>query len=152
MKKLLILASLLVFVPVNSYCMPIDGNNPNLLNNQHMKQFNFSDLRKKIGDSKNKLTVEKSQIILLNSLTFNNNQAFTSEELQSLVSDRIGKKFSQDDLIYIRKTITDFYQNSGYISAKVKVSENEKTKGNILITVDEGSKDSIKIESLDDLQ
>ena len=149
MRRLVVFTAIFALITQCSFSMPIDGNNPWLINNQNMHQFSLSDFRK------NKLNIKTNksvpQTVLINTFVFENNQKYTSDQLRAIISDKIGDKPTKDNLNFIKIRLMNFYQNNGYIAVKVNVSESDKKDGSIMINIFEGEKDSIKIESFDDI-
>jgi hemolysin activation/secretion protein len=82
----------------------------------------------------------------LKSVTFVNNTNFTSSQLNAIIKDQLNQPMSIENISLIRRNLMKFYQQHGFYSAvPVIVSQNDKT-GELVIEMNEGSKNSITFE------
>lgn len=147
MKKTIAISSFLIFAALSVYSMPLDGNNPYLINRDNMYQFKFSDIKQKISKKKHSSIDKTSETLLINDINFENNKAFSSEDLKKLVNTKIGLKASDENISCIKNTIAHFYQNEGYVAVKIETLKD--TGGNLTVKIEEGDNNSIKVEPLD---
>lgn len=82
----------------------------------------------------------------LNSITIEKNTVYSTEQLMELIQENIGKEVSIADLILMANKITDYYQNSGYLSTIAYVPPQKVTEGNVTIVVLEGKYGKIDIQ------
>ena len=156
MKKLLCLLVLLVATNYNlAIANPMGGMDPGLINTQYMKELRFHEMKTRAkqknaimntSERPQKEIVETQEVGEIQTINFVGNNAFTSEQLQEIVKDKIGTPLSTENVSTIRRNLMKFYQSQGYYSAiPVVVSQNNKT-GEIVFEVQEGTKNSIVIE------
>jgi len=102
-------------------------------------------------ENQKKLRAEISKLpnrevsFVLNSVTFKNNTVFSEEQLLDLVCDKIGQEVTINDLIQYANTVTDYYQQAGYLSTIAYLPPQKVQDGNIEIIVMEGKYGNIEI-------
>ncbi|GBF22686.1 hypothetical protein tpqmel_0090 [Candidatus Gastranaerophilus sp. (ex Termes propinquus)] len=82
---------------------------------------------------------------VLNSITFRNNTVFSEEELMELICDKIGREVTISDLIRYANSVTDFYQQAGYLSTIAYLPPQRVQDGNVEIIIMEGKYGNIEI-------
>ncbi len=89
----------------------------------------------------------------LKQLRFSGNTAFSSEELESLASDFLGKEITLLDIYKIRDAITRKYGDAGFGLSKAVVPEQRiQAEGLVQLQIIEGFVDEVVIEGATDLQ
>ena len=102
-------------------------------------------------ENQKKLRAEISKLpnrevsFVLNSVTFKNNTVYSEEQLLDLVCDKIGQEVTINDLIQYANTVTDYYQQAGYLSTIAYLPPQKVQDGNIEIIVMEGKYGNIEI-------
>ncbi len=84
----------------------------------------------------------------LKSVIFINNSSIPSKELLAVISSKINKPMSIENISAIRKDIMRYYQSKGYFSAVAIVTAQDFQTGSLTIEIKEGGKNSIIIEEL----
>ena len=79
-------------------------------------------------------------------VVFVNNYSIPSSELSSVISNRLNKPLTRENIAAIRKDIMRYYQSKGYFSAVAMVTAQNTINGSITIEVREGGKNSIIIQ------
>ena len=156
MKKLLCVLVLFVATNYNlAIANSFGGMDPGAINTQYMKDLRFHEIKTR-AKQKNaiintterpqKEVVEMQEAGEIQSINFVGNNIFSTQQLQSVVKDKIGTPLSPENISIIRKNLMKFYQSQGYYSAiPIVVSQNNKT-GEIVFEIQEGTKNSIIIE------
>lgn len=147
MKKISVLFLFCTLISIKAFAAPIDGNSPFLLDHENVFHFNLADVKHKLSKNKAYKAELYTKPILISDIKFENNKTFTSDDLKKLVEIKIGSENTSNNLIYIKDTITNFYQIKGYIATKVETLTN--TDGTVTVKINESKNDSIKVESLD---
>lgn len=156
MRKFAFLLSVFCFMNVlPSFSLSVGGMDPGAVNSQYMKDIRLHEVKmnakkKNSAIVQPKTAVDKQEIPEvvpdLKSLVFVNNKHFSSSQLYSLVSDKIDKPLSAENISSIRRTIMTFYQNNGFYSAVPVIVSQDNTKGELVIDINEGPKNSIIFE------
>lgn len=132
----------------------VGGMTPGALNIQNTKDMRLHEAktRAKYNSAivKPKTEVDKpvvpNVVTEIKSITFVNNTNFSSEQLNEVVKEQLNQPMSIENISAIRKNLMKFYQQHGYYSAvPIIVSQNDKT-GELIIEMNEGSKNSITFE------
>lgn len=156
MKKLFCLLCLATITLSNvAIANQFGGMSPGAINTQNIRDLRFHEAntrekqRSAIVQPKTK---QMEQPIIpdvmgnLKSIKFTNNAYFTSAQLQEATKSYIGQPLSPENIAQIRKALMKFYQNKGFYSAiPIIVSQNGST-GELVIEMQEGSKNSITFE------
>lgn len=146
MKKFLFLIMVLAISQQISLATTTMGSyDPGLINSQYMKEIKIFEA----GRSKPeifKIDTPLQKTFTLKQVNFVNNEACNSDELQSLIADKIGKEMAPSDLALMERSIMKYYQSKGYISAIATVTNTDKNSGVITINVKEGQENSVKVE------
>lgn len=142
MKKTLLF--LLVLITSSMICNKSFGNdyNTGLMNSQYMKEFNIFERGTKIPQILTEQPKAKSYFI--NTVCFEQNKEIPSEKLKEIISDKLNTKLTSDDLSNMTKSITKFYNDNGYDSTTVNVSDEKATQGTLLFTIYEGPQKQIE--------
>ena len=82
----------------------------------------------------------------LKSVIFINNKSISSKELLAVISNKINKPMTPENISAIRKDIMKYYQANGYFSAVALITSQDFQTGSITIEIKEGGKNSIIIE------
>ena len=109
-----------------------------LMNSQNMKEFNIFERNAKlpailVGEQTNRR-------YLLNSITFEKNTAFTSEDLTKMFSQKLGSRIDSFDITEMKRALLKKYKANGYKSAIVNISAQSAKDGCITFTIYEGPK------------
>ena len=156
MKKILCLLVLSIVANYNlAMANPMGGMDPGAINTQYMKELRFHEMKTR-AERKNsairtterpqKEVVEAQEVGEIQTINFVGNKVFSTEQLQTIVQDKIGAPLSTETVSAIRRSIMKFYQTQGYYSAlPIVVSQNNKT-GEVVFEIQEGTKNSIIIE------
>lgn len=151
MRKVLVIVSLIIFNPLSVSAFPSYYSQPGLLNPDHMKQFNISELKRKYNDYKSQKNNPIQKTVLIKTIDFEMNKSYDEECLQVLVADKIGSKLTDINLNYIKNTIRDFYEGNGFVFVKVNAIKDPENEGAVLVKIEEGIKESVKLKSLEEL-
>lgn len=84
--------------------------------------------------------------VKLTAIRFSGNTVFSSEELQSLVAERIGQSNTLADLEALAMRVTEKYRNAGYMLAQAIVPVQDVTSGEVEISVVEGALGKVRFE------
>lgn len=90
-------------------------------------------------------TVEKSGFVL-KKIEFEGNTVYTNEELQKLISEKVGSFIGMDDLKGIIRTVTNHYVDDGYITSFSYLPAQRIKDGVLKLKIVESKVASIKIE------
>ncbi len=155
MKKQIFTLSLLILwiMPPLSFASQYGGMDPGVLNSQYMKDLRFHEATTRsknksaiVQSSSKSETENSSEESNLKNIVFVNNASIPSETLLEVVKDKIDLPMTAENIASIRKSIMKYYQNLGYYSAVAMISSQNNQNGELVIEVNEGSKNSIKIE------
>lgn len=100
----------------------------------------------KVMKSKMEELPNKEVSFTLNSIHITGNTEYTEEQLMDLICKRIGEQVTINDLIGMANTITEYYQNNGYISTTAYLPPQKVEDGNVEIVVMEGKYGNVTIE------
>lgn len=147
MKRFLFLLTAFVVIQQVSFATGTIGSyDPGLINSQYMKEIKiFQTNRSKPEIFQIDKPLEKS--FTLKQVTFVNNQVCNTQELESVVADKIGKEMAPSDLVMMERSIMKYYQSKGYTSAIASVSSTDKNAGIVIINLQEGQENSVQIEA-----
>ncbi len=67
--------------------------------------------------------------------TFKKNTVFSSEIIKEILSDKIGKKLTSNDILNMKNCLNNFYQDNGYKSAVVSVLGKNAEQGSITFII-----------------
>ena len=156
MKKLFCLLCLATMALSNSaIANQFGGMSPGAINNQNVRDLRLHEVstrtkqRSAIVQPKTKQMeqpVIPDVVSNLSAVKFTNNANFTSAQLEQVTQPYIGQPLSPENIAQIRKDLMTFYQKRGFYSAvPIIVSQNGST-GELVIEMQEGSKNSITFE------
>lgn len=151
MKKLFIIICIFCFSAELSFASQFGGLDVGSMNSQYMKDLRFHEAttRAKTKNAIIKTSQEKEQqktISNIKSVQFINNNSIDSETLNSIISDKIEKPMTPENISDIRKNIMKYYQAAGFFSAIAIVSSQDNENGELIIEINEGGKNSIQID------
>ncbi|HEY9799143.1 MAG TPA: ShlB/FhaC/HecB family hemolysin secretion/activation protein [Leptolyngbyaceae cyanobacterium] len=135
MNTQLVLASLVV---VHNSFLPIEPNN---ITPKHLTiKPNIATLNQRNNQS----------IFRVKKFVFQDNTVISSEELQKVVAQFVGKELSLTDLLAVTKLVTDYYVQKGYINsgAYLPISQNQSLDPNaavVTIGILEGRIEQVEI-------
>lgn len=156
MKKLFCLLCLVTIALSNSaIANQFGGMSPGAINTQNVRDLRLHEVNTRAKQRSAIVQPKTAQmekpvipevVSNLNSIRFTNNANFTSAQLQEVTKDYIGKPLSVENIAQIRRDLMKFYQHRGFYSAiPIIVSQNGST-GELVIEMQEGSKNSITFE------
>ncbi len=147
MRRFLFLLTAFVIIQQVSFATGTIGSyDPGLINSQYMKEIKiFQTNKSKPEIFQIDKPLEKS--FTLKQVTFVNNQVCNTQELESVVADKIGKEMAPSDLVMMERSIMKYYQSKGYTSAIASVSSTDKNAGIVIINLQEGQENSVQIET-----
>ena len=156
MKKLFCLLCLATIALSNAaIASQFGGMSPGAINTQNIRDLRFHEANTRAKQRSAIVQPKTAQmekpvipdvVSNLNSIKFTNNANFTSAQLQEITKDYIGKPLSVENIAQIRRDLMNFYQKRGFYSAiPIIVSQNGST-GELVIEMQEGSKNSIIFE------
>ena len=150
MKKVLIALCLTGLMQQMSIASQFGGMDAGALNTQYMKDLRFHEAQTRAKRSAITHTTrpepDKLSNSELKSVIFINNSSVSSEQLLTLVQDKINKPMTPESVAEIRKDIMKYYQSLGYYSAVATISSQNSENGELVIDISEGGKNSISIE------
>ncbi len=146
MRRFLFLLTAFVIIQQVSFATGTIGSyDPGLINSQYMKEIKiFQTNKSKPEIFQIDKPLEKS--FTLKQVTFVNNQVCNTQELESVVADKIGKEMAPSDLVMMERSIMKYYQSKGYTSAIASVSSTDKSAGIVIINLKEGQENSVQVE------
>jgi len=146
MKRFLFLLTALVISQQISLAIDMMGSyDPGLINSQYMKEIKIFESGKTKPDIF-KIDTPLEKTFTLKQVNFVNNEACNTEELESVVADKIGKEMAPSDIALMERSIMKYYQSKGYVSAIATVSATDKSSGIITISLKEGKENSVQVE------
>jgi hemolysin activation/secretion protein len=83
--------------------------------------------------------------LVINEIRFDGNGVYSDEELRDVISVDLSKPLSTEDLEAIRKAVSQFYFNNGYVNSGAMIGEQDLSKGVLTVSVVEGVLDKINI-------
>ena len=161
MKKISILFGVLVFTTgfaianVGFSSANYGGMDAGAINQRYTRDLRTHEIQTR-AKAKNAIVTTKTQtkpleqVVTndLKSVIFINNNSISSEELLSVISNKINKPMNIENISSIRKDIMQYYQSKGYVSAVAMVTSQNFQTGSLTIEIKEGGKNSIIIEEL----
>ena len=155
MKKFVCLLSILSIYAVEPvFANVMGGMDPGAINSQYMRDMRTFEVKSR-AKQKNAIVkqtaIEKAeatpvQTSDIKTITFVNNRVFSSAQLTSLVKDKLNQPMNFENIAAIRKSLMKFYQSNGYYSAVPIIVSQDNTTGELVIQMDEGTRNSIVIE------
>lgn len=88
---------------------------------------------------------------ILSAVAFNGNTRFSSETLQSLMTDHLGRRATLADLQMLAERVNALYRASDYILTQTTVPAQDVTGGRVEFSVLEGRLGRVRIERIDDV-
>ena len=156
MKKFLLIVSFVYLVNITpSYSLSVGGMDPGAINSQYMRDIRLHEVKMNAKKKNSSIVQPKTEINKqeipdvvpnLKSLVFVNNKYFSTSQLLALVNDKIDKPLSAENISSIRRSIMNFYQSKGFYSALPIIVSQDNTKGELVIDVNEGTRNSIIFE------
>ena len=83
--------------------------------------------------------------LVINEIRFDGNGVYSDEELRDVISVDLSKPLSTEDLEAIRKAVSQFYFNNGYVNSGAMIGEQDLSKGVLTVSVVEGVLDKINV-------
>ena len=83
--------------------------------------------------------------LVIKEVRFNGNSMFSDEELRDVISTDLSKPVSTEDLEKIRKAVSQFYFNNGYVNSGATIGEQDLSSGVLTVSVVEGVLDKINV-------
>ncbi|MBM30821.1 MAG: hypothetical protein CMD77_07915 [Gammaproteobacteria bacterium] len=83
--------------------------------------------------------------LVVNEIRFDGNGVYSDEELRDVISVDLSKPLSTEDLEAIRKAVSRFYFNNGYVNSGAMIGEQDLSKGVLTVSVVEGALDKINV-------
>ena len=155
MKKFLCLLSIImVFGFEPAFANVYGGMDPGAINSQYMRDMRTFEVKSRVKQKNaivKQTAIDKAeatpvQTSDIKTITFVNNKVFSSAQLMTLVNDRLNQPMNFENIAAIRKTLMKFYQSNGYYSAVPIIVSQDNTTGELVIQMDEGTRNSIVIE------
>ena len=155
MKKFLCLLSIILLFGIEPVCANVYGGmDPGAINSQYMRDMRTFEVKSRAKQKSaivKQTAAEKAeatpvQTSDIKTITFVNNRIFTSSQLLGLVKDKLNQPMNFENIAAIRKSLMKFYQSNGYYSAVAIIVSQDNTTGELVIQMDEGTKNSIVIE------
>lgn len=155
MKRTLIILCIMAISGMDSaFAVSLGGVDPGAINTQYMKDIRTFDARsrakqrsaiieKRTGENAQTVSAEVS---VIKSVKFVNNNNFSSSQLLPIIQDKINQPMTVENISAIRKSIMKFYQANGFYSAVAIIAASDNTSGELVIQIDEGTKNSITVE------
>lgn len=155
MKKILSILCITLVFGVEPVFAVMGGMDPGAINSQYMRDMRTFEVKSRAKQKSaivKQTAVEKAettpvQTSDIKKIIFVNNKVFTSVQLSSLVRNKINQPMNFENLASIRKSIMRFYQSNGYYSAVAIIVSQDNVTGELVIQIDEGTKNSIQIEN-----
>ena len=152
MKKLLSVFCVFCATMNISFASAFGGYDAGALNSQYMRDLRVHEAATRARNNNSAIIstkqLPKQEITNseLKSVIFINNSSIPSGELLTVVQDKIDKPMSPENISAIRKDIMKYYQQKGYYSAVAMIASQNDKDGELVIEIQEGSKDSIQIQ------
>ena len=83
--------------------------------------------------------------LVIKEVRFDGNSMFSDEELRDVISTDLSKPVSTEDLEKIRKAVSQFYFNNGYVNSGATIGEQDLSSGVLTVSVVEGVLDKINV-------
>ena len=83
--------------------------------------------------------------LVIKEVRFDGNSMFSDEELRDVISTDLSKPVSTEDLEKIRKAVSQFYFNNGYVNSGAMIGEQDLSNGVLTVSVVEGVLDKINV-------
>lgn len=155
MKKILSAVCIIIVSGIEPAFAVMGGMDPGAINSQYMRDMRTFEVKSRAKQKSaivKQTAVEKAeatpvQTSDIKKIVFVNNRVFTSAQLTSLVKNKINQPMNFENLAAIRKSIMRFYQSNGYYSAVAIIVSQDNVTGELVIQIDEGTKNSIQIEN-----
>ncbi len=152
MKRLLTVLCLVFTTADISSASALGGYDAGALNSQYMRDLRVHEAETRARNnnsaiiSTKKLPKQEITNAELKAVIFINNSAVPSEELLTVIQDKINKPMSPENISAIRKDIMKYYQSKGYYSAVALIASQNDKDGELVIEIQEGGRDSIQIQ------
>ena len=83
--------------------------------------------------------------LVIKEIRFDGNSVFSGEELRDVISVDLSKPLSTEELEKIRKAVSQFYFNNGYVNSGATIGEQDLSNGVLTVSVVEGVLDKINV-------
>ena len=83
--------------------------------------------------------------LVIKEIRFDGNSVFSGEELRDVISVDLSKPLSTEELEKIRKAVSQFYFNNGYVNSGATIGEQDLSSGVLTVSVVEGVLDKINV-------
>ena len=155
MKKILSILCITLVCGVEPVFAVMGGMDPGAINSQYMRDMRTFEVKSRAKQKSaivKQTAVEKAEATPVQTsdikrIVFVNNRVFTSAQLMGLVKNKINQPMNFENLAAIRKSLMRFYQSNGYYSAVAIIVSQDNVTGELVIQIDEGTKNSIQIEN-----
>lgn len=154
MKKLLVLIGVLALTIQASYAAGFGAYDAGSINSQYMRDLRTHEMmtRAKNRNAIVQQTTKAEQATKvpvtahIKKITFVNNEAISTAELENITSGYMGKLATDAMVSKIRKLVAKYYQSNGYFSAIIIPNVANLAKGELIFEIKEGTKNSIIVE------
>ncbi len=155
MKKLFAVLFILCCFSDISMASALGGYDAGSLNSQYMRDLRTHEAitraRTKnetfVSTKRAPKTEEQIATSPLKSIIFLNNKSINSDVLLNVVRNKINQPMTPENISAIRKELMRFYQSNGYYSALVMVNSQDTQRGELILEINEGGKNSIEIQN-----
>ncbi len=153
-KNLCILALFLLISGDLAFAGALGGMDPGAINSQYMRDIRNYEIKSRAKDrsaivkqsEESEQAQQAAETSLIKSVKFIGNNNFPSSQLLPIIQDKINQPMTAENLAAIKKIIMKFYQSEGYYSALPIIVSQDTKNGEVVLEIQEGSKNSIILE------
>ena len=155
MKKVFCLLFIFTMIQNVSFASAIGGYDAGALNSQYVRDLKMHEFATRARNNsaivKTQNKTEETQKIPENvenikNISFINNKAVSLQDLKRITSYMVNQPATEVNIAQLRKTITKYYQASGYYSVLVFPDITKLSDGELIFEIQEGPKNSITVE------
>lgn len=154
MKKALILCFILGLNANFALASAFGGYDPGAVNAQNVRDLQLHEniTRAKAKNDmiiKAKNTQEAPKQVVdadIQNITFVGNSLISSADLLNVVKNKLNSPMNIENLSAIRKAVARYYQQRGFFSVIVVISQQDFKTGSVVIDIKEGTRNSITVE------